>query len=163
MDLINNKRHRTLWALWLTQWQRVCRSGAQIRTKEEGKKSVPWTAERDTHRGRITIERKTDSTESAVGTRVVLKIKPFKTDQIGEHGLAKSFIVDQDISSLSAGHAIIEMLKREQQVLGRLLELPLFPHPETGREIIYDESAHQLKRLLKLSGFPALASGVQCF
>lgn len=35
LDLEHSQAHRTLWALWLTQWQGVARSGNPIRPKSE--------------------------------------------------------------------------------------------------------------------------------
>jgi hypothetical protein len=39
-------------------------------------------------------------------------------------------------------------------------DTPLFRDPRTGRELLYNEAAAELKSLLTRSGFPELASGL---
>lgn len=160
MDLEHNQAHKTLWALWLTQWQGVSRSGDLIRPKSEMARA--WNPKRDTHRGRLSFEDQKDRSGRTIGKRVVIILKPTKTDQTGEMGLVKSFIIDDDPLALSAGHAIVEMLRGDDLAPGSLEDLPLLRNHITGREVSYQDSSAELKRLLVLAGYPELASGLHC-
>lgn len=54
LDLNNIHRHRTMGALWPSQWQVVMRGGDLISRRGDGKGK--WDPVKDTHRGRITVE-----------------------------------------------------------------------------------------------------------
>lgn len=105
---------------------------------------------RDTHRGHLSFEDQKTHLGRTIGTRVVILLKSTKTDQTGEMGLVKSFIIDDDPSALSAGHDIIAMLRGDDLVPGSLEDLPLFRNHITGREVSYEVSSAELKRLCAL-------------
>lgn len=79
LDLEGSQVDRTLWALWLTQWQGVLRSGDLIRSG--GVAKGKWSPEIDTHRGRLAHELVTEEGEHRGKKRLVLELKPTKTDQ----------------------------------------------------------------------------------
>ena len=99
-----------------------------------------------------------------IGVRLVLALKPTKTDPTGEKGWEKSFVVDDSSTSLSAGAAIFSMLSGEPlqvSVTGSALShTPLFLDPATGLELKYDFACAELQDLLCRAGFPELASGL---
>ena len=127
------------------------RSGDLIRPKRE--KSRVWDPARDTHRGRITGEWAYDY-EGNRYRRLILKLKPSKTDASGEEHWEKSFRVDQTESALSAGAALISMLLQDPDPPGTLWEQkPLFRDPSTGNEITYEESSTSLHKVLQQCGY----------
>lgn len=88
-------------------------------------------------------------------------LKPSKTDPSGEESWEVSFRVDDDPDSLSAGAAILNMLKRDDSPLGTNLEaVPLFRDPLTGLEISYEASRRALAERLQEANYGELARGL---
>lgn len=86
-------------------------------------------------------------------------MKPTKTDQAGEKGFQKTFVVDKTDDSLSAGYAILHMLKNDV-VKGDQSTVPLFRDKETNREISYTYAKQRLKDVLIMAGLRSLATGI---
>lgn len=136
----------------------ACRSGDLIRPK--GDTLRPWDPSRDTHRGRVRFEQGRDSSGVSY-RRLIVDMKPSKTDPSGEEKWEVSFRIDPDPSSLSAGAAICAMLRGDDDPHGTEPERePLFRNPDTGREILYAESHQALKCRLIEAGFDELAHGL---
>lgn len=51
---IDEARDMVLWALWLTQWRRVCRGSNLLRPSAE--RARAWVPERDSHRRMLEVE-----------------------------------------------------------------------------------------------------------
>jgi hypothetical protein len=162
LDLAGNAYHRTLWAFFLTCWQGVCRSGDLLRGKK-GRGRTQWNPALDTHLGRLSVEavRAPDGIITR-RRRIILALKPTKTDPTGERGFEKTFIIDKDPDSLSAGAAIFDMLAKSPLLSSPLPaeEIPLFYDPRTKRELAYTDAAADLKSLLMKCGHQELATGL---
>jgi len=159
LNLQTDAWHRVLWAFWLTQWQGGLRPGDLIRSANEAQRK--WNPAKDTHRGRLRPEVAMTSENKPLGTKLVLTLKPVKNDQRNERIMEKSFIIDKHPNALSAGAAILHMLKEDPNTERSEL-VPLFRHPATKREISYKDAAEALKEALKLAGLHNLASGLHC-
>ncbi len=94
-----------------------------------------------------------------LGARLSLRVKPTKNDPTGERRIVKGFILDERDSSLSAARAIRDMLAGDP-VAGDQERVPLFRDPHTGRELTYETSSRELKRLLRIAGFGSSLQGV---
>ena len=157
-DLRNSQFHRVLRAFYLKCWQGVCRSGDLIREKHGGTKA--WSPTRDTHRGRHRFELFTGA-YGAHRVRLCLLMKPSKTDPTGEQAFERTFVVDSAPNALSAGYAILQMLKGDPSAEGADLgAVPLFRDSRTGRELTYNPARVELRLLLTQAGYPELARGL---
>jgi len=156
LDLDNNKMHRALWALWLTQWQGAMRCADLVRAPDINR---PWSPALDTHRNRISAKMIYSSTGKQLGVGLALKVKPLKADQRNERIVVKEFLIDQSEGALSAGAAIFDMIKGDETV-GNPDFVPLFRDPETGREITYAQAASDFNAALKAVGLHELARGL---
>lgn len=150
MDLEGSQMHRTLWALWLTQWQGVLRGGDLIRGDKD--QLHAWDASRDTHRGRVELGIGRDVDGNVLGAKISTHIKPTKPDQLNERQIVRSFVVDGTPGALSAGLAIYDMLKRDM-IEARLEDIPLFRNPGTKREVTYKESQEGFYKFLETAGY----------
>lgn len=159
LDVEGSHEDCTLWALWLTQWQGVLRSGDLI--KSGGHARSNWNPETCTHRGRVTTDVIVEEGALQGRIRVSLELKPTKTDQAGEKGFIKTLIVDDDADSLSAGYAILQMLASDK-VGGDQTSIPLFRDKRSGEEISYELSKRRLKEVLIAAGLRYLATGCHC-
>lgn len=151
MEHEGNQVHRVFWALWLCQWQGVLRSGDIIRDAKDKRRG--WEPERDTHRGRLSVDIGRDVVGRVLCARIKLSLKPTKNDQAGESGLTIKFIVDRQDGALSAGTSLYAMLKGGP-VSGPVSSILLFRHPGTSREVTYDESRWLFERVVGAVGFP---------
>lgn len=145
MDLQNSQKHRTLWALWLSQWHGVLRSGDLIRSKACDVSSE-WRPDFDTHVGRLSTEF-VRTEENRELLRFVLCLKPHKSNKLGAKAL---FTVDPD-DPLSAGSAIKHMLTNRGREADPS-QSPLFLDPDTKSEITWIESSRCLSSLLAKAG-----------
>ena len=159
LDLCNSQRDRMFWALWLVQWQGVMRSADVIKSKKDSAR--PWDPARDTHRGRVGVDIVKDLQDSRNRVRISLAVKPTKTDVGGESGFVKTFILDDDPTSLSAAAAVFEMLKRDPDG-DHISKVPLFLDPATRKEVVIEESVKRLRECLTSAGLPNLATGAHC-
>ncbi len=123
-----------------------------IRSKHDRRST--WDPLRDTHRGRVTREYITTSSGERY-IRISLHLKPTKTDPTGKEKWVKTFRVDDDPTSISAGYAIL-LLLAEDPAPGDPTSIPLFLNPQTGLEITYNEPREALERILRDSGFGSL-------
>jgi hypothetical protein len=127
------------------------RSGDLIRPKKEAARN--WDPARDTHRGRISGEWAFE-TSGVRYRRIILSLKPTKTDPTGEEQWEKSFRVDNTPGALSAGAALIDMLLNDPSPsLIAESTVPMFRHPETGSELTYAQSSVFLQELLQNAGY----------
>lgn len=93
--------------------------------------------------------------------RLIVRLKPTKTDPTGEEHWEMSFRIDRDPDSLSAGAAIAAMLSGDDNSPdAHLDDIPLFRDPSTGREVSYEESRDALATHLRSGGYEELASGL---
>jgi len=159
LDLANNKMHRALWALWLTEWQGAMRSGDLIRAKTKDALTRPWNPDLDTHRGRISAQMIFNSRGEELGVGLELQVKPIKNDKNNERVVTKQFLIDEDNHALSAGAAIFNMIKGDE-VEGDPKLVPLFRDHTTGKEITYHQSAANFNAALKMVGLHELARGL---
>lgn len=70
-----------------------------------------WDPSRDTHRGRVEVGIGRDVEGNVLGAKITIQIKPTKPDQLSEHRIVKSFVVDDVEGSISAGMALFDMLR----------------------------------------------------
>jgi len=159
LNLRANAYHRVLWALWLTQWQAGCRASDLIRAEDDRKRK--WDPKRDLHRGRVHAERAFTSENKPLGVKLVITMKPLKNDKRNERIIHKSLVIDTSAKALSAGAAILHMLKMDPNSDNNA-GTPLFRDPLTKKEISYVAAASALKGLLKKAGLHELASGLHC-
>jgi len=159
LNLRENGYHRVLWALWLAQWQAGCRASDFIRPANEQKRR--WDPAKDLHRGRVSAQRALTSENKLLGVKLVVKMKPIKNDKRNERIVNKSFVIDTSPNALSAGAAIVHMLKEDPNS-GDNLNTPLFRDPATKKEILYQDAAVALKAILRRAGLHELASGLHC-
>lgn len=78
LDLENSHIDRSLWALWLCQWQGVMRSADLLQTKEE-RENRGLDPDLDTHRGRLRKQVIRDGGICHGMSTYVMKLKPIKT------------------------------------------------------------------------------------
>ena len=150
MDLRGNGLHRALWALWTCQWQGVMRTCDLIKKTADGNK--PWDPRRETHRGRVAVDRARDDYGRTIGVRLILTLKPNKTNQSGEEVQTKSFMIDENPGAISAGKALKDMISGDDH-RGDPAQTPLFRDPRTGRELTYELSRKWLSIMAERAGF----------
>lgn len=159
LNLQESQEDRTLWVLWLTQWQGVMRS-RDLR-KSCGTSRSKWNQATSTHRGRLPNETVVEECENRGRKRYVLTMKHTKTDPSGSKEFVKTFIVDRDPEELSAGAALENMLLYDP-TLENPDQTHLFRDPTSGKEISYELSKRRLKACLCAVGLKQLASGFHC-
>lgn len=137
----------TLWALWLTQWQGVMRGSDILRPADQENRT--WDIKKDTHIGRLKWECIDPRTHHGCDMILRWDMKPRKTDQSGEKDFEKTFLVDNEYDSLSAGAAIEHTLN----VRGwREKSDPLFLDYKTGKEVTLATSRKKLAEKVKEAG-----------
>jgi hypothetical protein len=142
------------WALWLTCWQLVCRTGYVLKRKYRIRD--PWDPRLDMHRGRFALARIAGS----VLIRVSVQLPPGKTDAPGEQGVTKTALVDKDERSLSCGTALARMLVGDPLAPGEdPTQVPLFRDPKTGKEMSCAWAASLLREALVAVGHADVATG----
>ena len=148
------QRHRVVWALWLTCWQMVCRTGDVLKRKHRVHDA--WEPSLDMHRGRFELSRVAGSGR----LRASIRLPPGKTDAPGEQGVTKTALVDANERALSCGTALAHMLLGDPLAPGEERELtPLFRDPATGKEISYSWAAALLREALIAVGHAEVAAG----
>jgi hypothetical protein len=79
---------------------------------------------------------------------------------VGEKHFEAYYPLDYDTAALSAGVAVLHMLKGDPQCSGNREDWPLFRDPLTGLELTCDYAADRLKALLFRIGAADLAAGM---
>jgi len=92
---------------------------------------------------------------------MVLGMKPIKNDQHNVHIKEKSYVIDESPDALSAGAALVNMLKGDLNTESNLT-VPVFRDPDTKKELTAEESAEEFKTILKRVELHELASGNHC-
>ena len=142
------------WALWLTCWQLVSRTGDLLRGKFRAKHA--WDPQFETHRGRMLMEEVPDSDV----LRMLLHYPPGKVDAPGAQGPTKTVLVDSDPDALSCGAAIARMLAGDPLCPGEeATSVPLFRDPVTGKEMTYAFADRLFRLALTSVGYADLGAG----
>lgn len=147
MELKNSQLELKMWALWLFQWQGVMRCRDLVKRRNERKGN--WDPARDKHRGWLKIEVLRDEYGTRKVVKLVLAQKPSNTDQEGGRKFETGFVIDQESQSLSAGKALWDMLRKDQEV-GRPEDTPLFRKHRRGEKVTYEESSAHMNNALKM-------------
>lgn len=121
--------------------------------------SRAWNARYDTYRLRVFADVGRDVDGKAIGARICLRLNPTKNYPTGTRGTLKTFIIDDDPRSLSAGRVIRDMLVGDPAG-GDLHQVPLFRDTGTGKELSYRKAAAAFRIAVKKVGLGRLSSGL---
>jgi len=160
LDLKHNAQHRVFWALWLCQWQGACRVGDFLRRNDE-RRPKRWNPDLDCHRGRLSARKAFTSEGKVLGIKMVIRMKPVKNDRHNVRLKEKSFVIDESEDALSAGAALVNMLRGDKNTIDNE-KVPLFRDPVTNKEITTCQSRNFFKKMLRAAGLHELATGNHC-
>lgn len=89
------------------------RSGDLVKRRYEGRRE--GDPNRDTHRGRLRVQNIMDGRGMKEGVKLVLILKPNKTDPSGERGFVKGSVIYREERALYAGESMWRMLKEDPE------------------------------------------------
>lgn len=156
LDLANNLRHRTFWALVPKAWQGVKRSGDLIEPKAT--QGASWDPARRLHRGRLSVVPARSAAGVVIGKSLRISNKSSKVNKLAKKIDESFFPMDRTPGALCAVVALVAMLRgdpRDQPPE----QVPLFRDPETGREILYADVCAFLGYWLTRAGYAELTTG----
>lgn len=153
LNLEGSGLDRVGWAVTLSLWFAALRVGDLLGDEVPGEL---WDPSRRTHRGRLTVVA-SGMTERGLA-KLVLVLKPTKTDQSGKRHIRRVFTASQRLTELSAGTAVLRMIQHDDEE-GDPDMIPLFRNPETGKELTPADFNLWWKMSLRAAGLEELAKG----